>query len=260
MTSWFSLYLPCADSEKVVETLKDALQALGYQRYDPFSLIPGKAYPQAVRLFVAPAHDGWTRLISEPNLNPALLPPLSMLAPCLMIELNGDQAAFSAYAEGEAFSPEAAFAPYTHEHDCIHLSLQIDKAGNNAALGGVALDALPGDVQNLAQKVDLKQANKMFNRLSGNLAAKSGGDQAAADLLRQPEWNSVGGARIAALMNCLRIHNWRDPDFVTLRDAYALHERRRRSPKATLYPGDAEAMAAVPDALSYTPVYAGKAS
>ena len=60
-------------------------------------------------------------------------------------------------------------------------------------------------------------------------------------------------------MDCLRIPNWRDPDFVTLRDAYALHERRRRSPKATLYPGDAETLAAVPDALAYTPIYAGKA-
>jgi hypothetical protein len=59
-------------------------------------------------------------------------------------------------------------------------------------------------------------------------------------------------------MDCLRIPDWRDPDFVTLRDAYALHKRRERSPNATLYPGDAEALAAVPDALTYTPVYAGK--
>ena len=59
-------------------------------------------------------------------------------------------------------------------------------------------------------------------------------------------------------MDCLNIPDWRAPDFVTLRDAYALHKRRQRSPNATLYPGDAEALAAVPDALTYTPIYAGK--
>ena len=255
MTSWSSLYLPCVDN--VAETLQDALKALGYQRYDPFGLIPGKAaYPQAVRLFIPPASGGWTRLIGEAD--PALLPPLSLLAPCLSVELDGDQATFAAYNEGEVSTPEVAFAPYTHEHDCIRLSLQKTEASNSASLGGVSLDVLPDDVQALAGRVDLKQAGKMFNRLSANLAPKSGGDPSARDLMRQPEWNSVGGARITALMDCLRIPNWRDPDFVTLRDAYALHERRRRSPKATLYPGDAETMAAVPDALSYTPVYAGK--
>jgi hypothetical protein len=250
--------LPCADNEKVADTLNDALNTLGYQRFNPFGLIPGKAYPQAVRLFVAAARDGWTRVIGEPDT--ALLAPLSLLAPCLLVSLDGDEATFTAYNEGDASTPEIAFPPYTHEHDCIRLSLLISQASNSAALGGVALDMLPDDVQNLAQKVDLKQAGKMFNRLSGNLAPKSGGDASANDLLRLPEWNSVGGTRIAALMNCLRIPNWRDPDFVTLRDAYALHERRRRSPKAALYPGDAETMQSVPDALSYTPVYAGKMS
>ena len=258
MTSWFSLYLPCADNDHVAAALKDALNALGYQPFNPFGLIPGKAYPQAVRLFVAPARDGWTRVVGQPDT--ALLAPLSLLEPCLVIELDGADATFTAYAEGEASTPEVAFAPYTHEHDCIRLSLVINQASDSAALGGVALDMLPNDVQNLAQNVDLKQASKMFNRLSGNLAQKSGGDASASDLLRQPEWNSVGGTRIRALMNCLRIPKWRDPDFVTLRDAYALHERRRRSPNATLYPGDAETMAAVADALAYQPVYAGKMS
>ncbi len=256
MTSWFSLYLPCADNDQVAETLEDTLKALGYQAFNPFGFIPGKAYPQAVRLFVAPAHEGWTRVLGEPDV--ALLAPLSLIEPCLLVELDESEARFAAYSEGEASTPEVAFAPYTHEHDCIRLSLQINQAANDASLGGVALDMLPGDVQDLAQKVDLRQAGKMFNRLSGNLAPKSGGDPAARDLLRQPEWNSIGGTRIRALMNCLRIPKWRDPDFVTLRDAYALHERRRRSPNATLYPGDAETMATVPNALSYTPVYAGK--
>jgi hypothetical protein len=99
----------------------------------------------------------------------------------------------------------------------------------------------------------------MFARLSGNLAAKSAagaGDTNA--LLRQPDWNSAGGRKIVALLGCLAIPGWREPDFVTLRDAYALHARRQRNPSARLYPGDAEAMDAVSDALVYTPIYAGK--
>jgi hypothetical protein len=97
----------------------------------------------------------------------------------------------------------------------------------------------------------------MFRKMSGALAQKGvGGDP--SELLRKPDWNSAGGARIRALADCLNIPNWQAPDFVTLRDAYALHERRRRSPNATPYPGDAEALAAVPDALDYTPVYYGK--
>ena len=238
MTSWYSLYLPCVDN--VAETLRDALKALGYQFYDPFGLMPGKAYPQAVRLFVAPAREGWTRILGEPEAN--LLAPLSRFAPCLLIQLDGPNATISAYQSGAKTGPSEAIGGYAANPDCIQQALDITMASTSEALGGVALDMLPGDVQNLAQNVDLKQASKMFNRLSGNLAPKSGGDASASDLLRQPEWNSVGGARITALMNCLPISNWRDPDFVTLRDAYALHERRRRSPKATLYPGDAETM------------------
>jgi hypothetical protein len=206
-----------------------------------------------VRLFVAPARDGWTRVIGEPD--PALLPELSRLAPVLLTALDGADARIDAYADGQPTTPENAFPA---QADCIRQARAQRATPPGASIGGVALDALPGDVQALAQKVDLKGANAMFARLSGNLAAKSGGDPAARDLLRQPEWSSAGGAQIAAVVGCLGIPGWRDPDFVTLRDAYALHVRRRRSPNATLYPGDSEALAAVPDALDYAPVYAGK--
>ncbi len=110
----------------------------------------------------------------------------------------------------------------------------------------------------MAAQVDLKQAGRLFERMSATLARKTSADPAAGDLLKQPDWSSAGGQRIRALMDCLNVPNWQAPDFVTLRDAYALHERRQRSPKARLYPGDAEALAAVPDALAYTPVYGGK--
>ena len=59
-------------------------------------------------------------------------------------------------------------------------------------------------------------------------------------------------------MACLDVsNNWHEPDFVALRDAYQLHLRRQRNPKAMLYPGDTQAMGAVPNALEYTPIYGG---
>lgn len=257
MTCWHSLYLPYADN--VVEPLARALAALGYERYTPFGLIPGKAYPQSVRLFVAPSRGGWTRIVGSPDL--ALLPSLSELAPCLLIELDGAEATITAFADGEPAPVVDAFARYAQSPNCLDQALNgaliVDAAGSSN-LGGVALDALPGDVQALAQNVDLKQAGKLFERMNATISQKAGGDALAADLLKQPDWSSVGGARIRALMTCLGIPNWQTPDFVTLRDAYALHERRRRSPNARLYPGDADALDAVPDALDYTPVYGGK--
>lgn len=282
MTIWHSLYLPFDDNATrdlsdspntiigvtpsstnpgVAETLKAELVAHGYTLFDPFALIPGKAYPQAVRLFVAPVHDGWMRVIGEidPAVRPLLLAPLSELAPCLLVELDGIEAHVEAYLEGEPAPPEIAFMTYAREHDCIRLALQgLFESKPSPSVGGLPFDALPADIQELAGSIDTKQAEALFARMSGAFAQKAGGSDEARDLLRQPNWNSAGGARISALMKCLRITSWRSPDFVTLRDAYALHTRRRRSPNATLYPGDSETIAAVPNALDYTPIYAGK--
>ncbi len=256
MTAWQSLYLPSEGD--IAGSLKNALTSRGYTPFDPFGLLPAKTYPQAVRLFVAPAKGGWTRVIGAPD--PLILPELSLLAPCLLVELDGAAARIEAYTEGEAAAPELALMTYAHEHDCIHLALEgTPNVSRTPSLGGVALDALPNDVQALAEQVDARHAESLFARISGTLASKGGTNPEAAELLRQPEWNSAGGALISALMDCLRIPKWRAPDFVTLRDAYALHKRLERTPGARLYPGDAEALAAVPDALTYTPVYMGKA-
>ena len=115
-------------------------------------------------------------------------------------------------------------------------------------------------------RVDMRQAQKMFDRLNAGLTQRSGnsGNETAVRSLLQgnrPQWNSVGGAQIRELMARLTIPSgWQEPDFITLRDAYQLHERRRRNPNAPLYPGDEEAMAAVTNALDYIAVYAGKGS
>jgi hypothetical protein len=117
----------------------------------------------------------------------------------------------------------------------------------------------------LAGQVNPAQAQKLFSRLTGQVMKKAGGGE-EADAARalvagsgDINWNSAAGRRIQALMACLTVpDNWREPDFISLRDAYQLHERRRRAPNARLYPGEAETMARVPDALNYTPVYGGR--
>jgi hypothetical protein len=110
----------------------------------------------------------------------------------------------------------------------------------------------------------------MIDRLSQNLLNKVGQrtgtdaqsmSAAAQEMISPtpPDWNSPGGQRIRAVMQCLTVpDNWRDPDFVALRDAYQLRVRRQRKPDARLYPGDEEAMNRVPDALDYIPIYGGK--
>jgi hypothetical protein len=131
--------------------------------------------------------------------------------------------------------------------------------------GGIPVTVLSDEVRALANNVDPKQAQKLFDRLSGHLLKRAMGEDQAGSARAliagepQPEWDSPGGQGIRALMDCLTIPTqWRVPDFTALRDAYPLHERRRRKPDARLYPGDAAIMNQAPDALAYTPIYGGR--
>ncbi len=238
--------------------------------------MPGRAYATTVRLFVSPPSEGWVRVNGE--FDAALLPTLVGEALCLSVMLRGAQATIAAYHHRVQVAVESAFADFLRD-DCTPDDVRRIAAGEFDALPpieqapqpqvmAVPFDALPQNIQTLASDVDADKAQKMFERISGNLMNKASGQQgdAAADAARKmlhqddtPDWNSAGGQRIRALMRCLTIPaDWREPDFVTLRDAYQLHARRQRKPDARLYPGDAEAMAKVPNALEYIPVYAGK--
>lgn len=259
--SWDSLYLPSANQDAIVSQLHTCLNDLGYQAFDPFGIIPGKAYKHAVRLFVAPPVDGWVRIIGTPD--PRMLATLTASIPGLYIALDDDRAIIQAYARSNLRDTAAVLKPYLREGftlDHLRHALAADDlpAGDTDSI----FDHLPQDIQALGGQVNPQQAQKMFERLSGNLMRKVGGDgDAARDLMRGADWNSPGGRRLQALMRCLTIPaNWREPDFVTLRDAYQLHARRRRKPDARLYPGDEDIMARVPDALDYVPVYGGRDS
>lgn len=266
--SWGSLYLPCVEQEDIAALLRATLIQQGYTLYDPFGLIPGKAYDHYVRLFVAPPVDGWLRVIGLPQT--PLCEALSHKAVCLALELNGTEATIDVYVNGQQPEPELALAPCVRPGGDLHHALSAQVLRLAQEPNDPVFDHLPDDVQSMATGVDSKQAQKMFERLSGGLMKKVGqrtgtdADSLAAahDMLGEsaPAWNSQGGQRIRALMACLTVpESWRRPDFVPLRDAYQLHRRRQRKPDARLYPGDAEAMASVPNALDYIPVYGGVA-
>lgn len=108
--TWNSLYCHCENAEAVAQTLREALQANGYTLYNPFGLIPGKAYPQTARLFVGPAAAGWVRLIGE---TPEwALPPLSRLGVCLTLALTESEAVVRVDTDGQPAEPQTALLPF----------------------------------------------------------------------------------------------------------------------------------------------------
>ncbi len=261
--SWDSLFLPSASQEAVAETLRQALENFGYTLFNPFGILPGKSYARSVRLFVAPAQNDWVRIIGTPD--PRLVAPLSASEACLYLALHGANARMEIYTRGDFRQLEAELRPYLRQGRTADDLLRVihDDLPEIAEETGPIFTVLPDDVQQLSANVDPKQAQKMFERLTGGMLKKTGTDASTADaareLIQPPDWNSLGAQRMHALVGCLTLPpNWRDPDFVTLRDAYQLHARRQRKPDARLYPGDEEIMARVPNALDYIPVYGGR--
>lgn len=267
-TSWDSLFFPSTESAAVAAGLRQALSALGYRLFDPFAPVPGRSYPQAVRLFVAPQTRGWVRVIGA--VDRRALAALSIELLCLDVQLAGGDAHITVWSGGAAVDPVSALQPYARPGSDLSAALanalpqtDVSQSVSNANPDPL-LPMLPADVRALADQVDLSQAQDTLSRLSGDLLKRAGADSGAASAARAlvtavaPNWDSPGGRCISALMAALTVpDDWREPDFVTLRDAYQLHLRRQRNPAARLYPGDAEALARVPDALTYTPVYAG---
>ncbi len=276
-TPWSSLYCPSNDTEALANALRESLSALGYELYNPFGMIPGKAYRQSVKVFIAPPSNSWVRVIGEPD--EQLLSHFSRFLPCLYIALDADVGHIRTYTAGAPADTASILLPYLRPGRTAN-ELQQIIAGDSAAYGAliasnvipledsptvIPLSALSDDVQALASRVNPSQAQKLFSRLSGDVLKKAGNDKGKIADARAlvsgepaPDWNSLSGQQIRALMACLTIpETWREPDFTALRDAYPLYERRRRNPNARLYPGDDVAMARVPDALAYVPIYGG---
>jgi hypothetical protein len=262
--TWKSLYLSCDNTEQIIDTLQSTLDHHGYTRYDPFEALPGRAYPETVKLFVAPSQQGWTRLIGDGfsvDADEFLAPSLSQLAICLAIALEGETGSIQAYEAGEQVEMVTAMQPHLRPGASI-ADFQRAAAGEfavNVDNTNMPLEVLPDDVQAMAKDLNTRQVNKLFNKWMKKVSNHVAADRNEAEaILQGVNWSSAAGQRIQAMMACLNIPGWQQPDFVTLRDAYQLQRRRQRNPNAVLYPGDAEAMNAVTDALNYHPVYGGK--
>jgi hypothetical protein len=214
-----------------------------------------KAYPNAIRLFVGPASGGWTRLISAPDAPPddTVKQALSRHAPVISAALAENAAHIEIYQDGAPVDTTAALAAYGTPDDVQRVLTPPvpDRRGKLPMI--VPEDALPQ-----VEKVKTNQFGFLTNRLVGK-ALKPHEKQAAGAFLNEVvvDWASAGGQQIVALMLLLKVPAWSEPDYAALRDAYALHIRRQRNPNARLLPGDETTLEAVPDALNWTPFFAG---
>lgn len=283
---WHQLYLPLDDSGAVAATLRARMEAHEYQSYDPFPGGTGtpSGMAQMVRLFVAPAQDGWVCVLGQPD--DTLLPDLSTHAgvPVLYGWLTEEDGGFALFRDGVRRDDPAVLEPYLRTGQTLDMLRRAfeGKLAVPPVEGGrdqppvivAGADSLPPEIQQLAQEqgVDPKKANSILKRLSnslfGRLARLAGDDSPDTEQAQAREvfmgggrdlWNSLHGQRVRAAAGVLRLPtNWREPAWETVRDAYQVHRLRQRSPRMALMPGDREMMDAVPDALAYTPVYMGR--
>jgi hypothetical protein len=277
--TWYSLYVPQMESRTVADLWRGLMAAHGYQPYDPFP--GGTGTPPGlrnlVRLFVAPAQEGWVRLLGQPV--ESLLPELSRKIgrPVLYGWLTDETGGFALFQDGARRDDPPAFEPYLRPDQSPDL---LERAfagkvsvpvleGAKPPVAVIGADALPPEIQQLAQEkgVDSRQANKLIERLSGSIFGKLDRgsvpeqDQARAVIMGggRDIWNSLNGQRVRAIADRLALPaNWRLPAWESVRDAYHVHRLRQQSPRMPLIPGDQEMMNALPDALDYLPVYMGQ--
>lgn len=274
------LYAAADDQSAVADALLRALNASGYEVYDAYGSAFPPAYARAVRTFVAPPWGAWTRLLGE--FDGELLPALTATFPVIDAQVTaGDddheaEASLTVWLDGVRQTDLSTIADRP-DTDWAHVvaagiqrltewraAPQIIQPDARPTGSFVPRETLPGYARGLFDTLNPEQAGSLFNRMTSSLASKLGKSQmeSARGLLqpRSIDWTRGKPAIVAETLSALYgdAQAWRDPDFVTLRDAYQLHVRRRDRPQAPLYPGDAEALAAVPDALAYLPVYGGK--
>ncbi len=279
---WHTLFVPLEDAARVEAALRAALADLGYRPYDPFP--GGTGTPPGLtdlaRGFVAPPGEGWTRVLGP--LDPAAFPALgaALGVPLLegwLADGSGGFAVWRAGLRDASADALAAFLRPDRPREALDRALRGEGTLSVESSGAppihvIGADALPPDVAKLAQAhgVNPKQADKLVQRLSGNLFGRlnrqAGGSddetqaQARALLAGQADpWAEPEGQRVRALASVLAIPSrWRDPSWEAVRDAYQLRRLRQRNPRLPLMPGDQQTLDAVPDALDYRPVYMGR--
>jgi hypothetical protein len=275
MAHWISLFIPlrsaqAPEREAVINALRALLSAPPYQPFDPFGGFPDKSYPQAARLFVAPTPllaevtgDAWLRVIAAPD--SAALDDLAARlcgaygALTLIAALDASEVRLTVYQAGAPVDPTETLMAHAPDAAAFRAALALDAKAGKAASDDVPIAQLPPDIRSMAGQLNQRQVNRLYARMTRHLLGKDQ-RQAAQSLLvaTAPEWESAAGVKLRAVLASLGLSSgWMTPDYVLLRDAYQAAGRRARHPSAHLLPGAAEALAAVPDALAYTPLFAG---
>jgi len=259
MAEWHSLYLPSDDSQALIYACQTALAESGLSPYDPFGVMPiTRAYTSTVKAFVAPAQNGWTRVLLSPDTWPhaALVEALSQFAPLLAVSLFDDGAAFTTWIDHNEVPAREVLANYA-DRTALEAAFNA-KYDTKKAKDDSLLDVIPEELRSVMGEGSLKKAEGLLSRMAGR--ALSLNERAAATtLLREMvvDWTGEGGQRIRAVMALMPIPNWAVPDYVLLRDAYRQHVRAQRNPNAPLSADAQKLMQAVPNALDYTPLFYG---
>jgi hypothetical protein len=267
MTHWQSLFLWSEQPQPIIEAVQQYLEAQVYLLYKPFARLPGMAYPITLKMFVSPIQNDCVRVLIEGDELDDLAAYLSQKNDCLAVSLDGRMAFLHFFRNGELCDLARGLADYAKadSHSLLAAVLQAEghnlPAINQGKIGDVPLDMLPDDLQAMAKQVNAKQANQLFQKIAQKFIAAVGQYDAQTLLQNQADWDSPGGQYIRAVMACLQIpENWREPDFATLRTAYAVQSRQQYDSHMPLLPGDEQSLQAVPNALDYVPVYGGKKS
>lgn len=250
---WVSLYIPAeAGREALHSALAAAFAAAGGTAYDPFGIMPGLAYPRAIKLFLAPPRGRWLHVMASPDSDlTAVIAAVGGLS--IAAQISSDLVpSVTVYQDGAAVDALPTLAAYLSDADAFAALLGAPQTGASG-VGGISSGALPQNVRAMSGGLPARQVERLMNTMTGSI---SKGDRANAQAALQAiDWHSGAGGWMRALLAHLGADAL--PDYATVSTAYRTAKRLARNPKATLYPGDAEARDAVPDTLEYLPLFYG---
>lgn len=267
MNSWQSIFVQNLDSSAAAERIHASLTNAGWRLYDPFAGL-GMSYPRRVGVFIAPQQGTWLRVVLEATLRDAvpLAQALSEDGLALLASLEESVLTLHAYQASKTLTDLRDALPAHVDTEPMIQALTGDPPplpplDDVPLVGGVPLADAPDALRRMSANASAQQVGRLFERIARSVLSREQ-EAGARELLRQgegPDWQSLGGLTLRHVLHTLGVPpGWHTPDFATLRLAYTLHLRRQRLPHAPLLPGDAEALEAVPNALDYRPIYAGK--
>ncbi|NJL93520.1 MAG: hypothetical protein HC915_07190 [Anaerolineae bacterium] len=261
---WSTAFVPLGDPQRIADVLHEVHTAHGYQPYNPYP--GGTGTPSSVnslvRLFVAPAKAGWTRLIGKPRLE--LLPEVAQKLETLILyswisESDGGIIPYGTSSLAAYLRPDKTTSD-------LRQAMEALSTATGPLLHRPTDSPLQGELAEFAaqQGVDPDQANELVTRTVNTLFKKMGAQQSglqaeALALVSQQAVSAVSSApfrRIAAVLDCLTIPpNWHEPGFKELSEVFQIASLLDQDPDAPLLPGDEAILDKVEYPLDYRIAY-----